>query len=165
MNPCATRCRSARLPCRATDRLNREDRQYLRGPGQRQRGVRGVERGAGQHEGVSEGEAGEQVRPPDAGPRAEPDEEETADERVEYGVFALFLSLLVSATAFYTGYVGDSLAVFDSHDTLTMSALAASALTALTLCFAVGGRQRARGPARRLGERTGLRRDAGGLGS
>jgi O-antigen/teichoic acid export membrane protein len=57
---------------------------------------------------------------------------------VQYGVFALFLSLLVSATALYTGYVGDSLAVLDRHDGLTRSALAASALSALTLCFAIG---------------------------
>jgi O-antigen/teichoic acid export membrane protein len=57
---------------------------------------------------------------------------------VQYGVFALFLSLLVSATALYTGYVGDSLAVLDRHDRLTRSALAASALSALTLCFAIG---------------------------
>ncbi|HEV7977710.1 hypothetical protein [Amycolatopsis sp.] len=56
----------------------------------------------------------------------------------QYGVFALFLSLLVSATALYTGYVGDSLAVLDRHDQTTRSALSASALTALLLCFAVG---------------------------
>jgi O-antigen/teichoic acid export membrane protein len=56
----------------------------------------------------------------------------------QYGVFALFLSLLVSATALYTGYVGDSLAVLDRHDRTTRSALSASALTALLLVFAVG---------------------------
>jgi O-antigen/teichoic acid export membrane protein len=56
----------------------------------------------------------------------------------QYGVFALFLSLLVSATALYTGYVGDSLAVLDRHDPETRSALSASALTGLLLCFAVG---------------------------
>jgi O-antigen/teichoic acid export membrane protein len=56
----------------------------------------------------------------------------------QYGVFALFLSLLVSATALYTGFVGDSLAVLDRHDPRIRSALAASALTAWILCFAAG---------------------------
>jgi O-antigen/teichoic acid export membrane protein len=56
----------------------------------------------------------------------------------QYGVFALFLSLLVSATALYAGYVGDSLAVLDRHDRTTRSALSAAALTALLLVFAVG---------------------------
>jgi O-antigen/teichoic acid export membrane protein len=57
---------------------------------------------------------------------------------VQYGVFALFLSLLVSATALYTGYIGDSLAVLDRHAPRTRSALSASALSALTVFFAAG---------------------------
>ena len=57
---------------------------------------------------------------------------------VQYGVFALFLSLLVSATALYTGYIGDSVAVLDRHAARTRSALSASALTALTVFFAAG---------------------------
>ncbi|SNR52047.1 Membrane protein involved in the export of O-antigen and teichoic acid [Haloechinothrix alba] len=54
----------------------------------------------------------------------------------EFGAFALFLALLVSAAAVYTGYVGDSLAVLDRHDPRTRSALATSALAAILLCGA-----------------------------
>jgi hypothetical protein len=44
----------------------------------------------------------------------------------------------VRATALYTGFVGDSLAVLDRHDSRTRSALATSALTEWILCFSVG---------------------------
>ncbi|WP_246258194.1 hypothetical protein [Amycolatopsis anabasis] len=56
----------------------------------------------------------------------------------EYGSFAVFLAVLVSATALYTGYVGDSLAVLDRHDPVTRPALVTSALAALVLAFAGG---------------------------
>ncbi|QWF84190.1 hypothetical protein [Amycolatopsis sp. CA-230715] len=56
----------------------------------------------------------------------------------EYGAFAVYLAVLVSATALYTGYVGDSLAVLDRRDPRIRSALSASALIGLALCFAAG---------------------------
>lgn len=56
----------------------------------------------------------------------------------EYGTFAVYLAVLVSATALYTGYVGDSLAVLDRRDPRIRSALSASALLGLVLCFATG---------------------------
>jgi O-antigen/teichoic acid export membrane protein len=55
----------------------------------------------------------------------------------EFGAFALFLSLLVSATALYTGYVGDSLAVLDRGDPRIRGALATSAVCGLALAGAV----------------------------
>lgn len=57
---------------------------------------------------------------------------------LEYGVFALLLSLLVSATALFTGYVGDSLAVLDRHAPPIRAALANSALILWVATFAVG---------------------------
>ncbi|MBA0126046.1 oligosaccharide flippase family protein [Haloechinothrix sp. YIM 98757] len=55
----------------------------------------------------------------------------------EFGAFALFLALLVSAAAVYTGYVGDSLAVLDRHEPRTRSALVTSALAGILLCAAI----------------------------
>jgi O-antigen/teichoic acid export membrane protein len=57
---------------------------------------------------------------------------------LEYGVFALLLSLLVSVTALFTGYVGDSLAVLDRHDPPIRAALANSAVILWAATFAVG---------------------------
>lgn len=54
----------------------------------------------------------------------------------EFGAFALFLALLVSAAAVYTGYVGDSLAVLDRHEPRSRSALVTSALAGMLLCAA-----------------------------
>ncbi|MQA07253.1 MAG: oligosaccharide flippase family protein [Pseudonocardiaceae bacterium] len=55
-----------------------------------------------------------------------------------FGIFALCLSLLVTASALYTGYIGDSLAVLDRQDRDTRAALACSALIAWALCFVAG---------------------------
>ncbi|MDV6013342.1 oligosaccharide flippase family protein [Haloechinothrix sp. LS1_15] len=55
----------------------------------------------------------------------------------EFGAFSLFLALLVSAVALYTGYVGDSLAVLERHEPRIRSALVTSALSAMLLCAAV----------------------------
>ncbi|HEX4224617.1 MAG TPA: oligosaccharide flippase family protein [Pseudonocardiaceae bacterium] len=54
-----------------------------------------------------------------------------------YGSFAVCLALLSAATALYTGYVGDSLAVLDRHDRDTRATLVASAITLFTLAFVV----------------------------
>lgn len=54
-----------------------------------------------------------------------------------YGVFALCLGFLTSATALYSAYVGDSIAVLDRHETQTRAALMTSAIVAL-LCFSLG---------------------------
>ena len=54
-----------------------------------------------------------------------------------YGSFAVCLALLSAATALYTGYVGDSLAVLDRHDHDTRATLAASAITLFTAAFAI----------------------------
>ena len=54
-----------------------------------------------------------------------------------YGAFALCLSLLSSAVALYTGYVGDALTVLDRRDPLVRRPLAFSAIVALALCFAL----------------------------
>ncbi len=56
----------------------------------------------------------------------------------EYGAFAVFLAVLVSATALYTGYVGDSLAVLDRRERHTRAALSTSALIALGLSLVIG---------------------------
>ncbi len=54
-----------------------------------------------------------------------------------YGSFAVCLALLSAATALYSGYVGDSLAVLDRHDRDTRATLAASAITLLLAAFAI----------------------------
>lgn len=54
-----------------------------------------------------------------------------------YGSFAVCLALLSAATALYTGYVGDSLAVLDRHDRDTRATLAASALTLFVVGFVI----------------------------
>ncbi|QUH06161.1 hypothetical protein HUO13_23010 [Saccharopolyspora erythraea] len=56
----------------------------------------------------------------------------------EFGAFAVFLALLVSASALYTGWVGDSLAVLDRHDPDTRAALVSSAAGGWALFFAAG---------------------------
>ncbi|CAM02462.1 hypothetical protein [Saccharopolyspora erythraea] len=56
----------------------------------------------------------------------------------EFGAFAVFLALLVSASALYTGWVGDSLAVLDRHDPDTRAALVSSAVGGWALLFAAG---------------------------
>lgn len=53
----------------------------------------------------------------------------------EYGAFALLLALLVSVSALYTGYVGDSLAVLDRHDLDVRASLVTSALGGWSLCL------------------------------
>lgn len=55
-----------------------------------------------------------------------------------FGVFALCLAVLVTASALYTGYIGDSIAVLDRQDRDTRAALAGSALIAWVLCFVAG---------------------------
>jgi O-antigen/teichoic acid export membrane protein len=55
-----------------------------------------------------------------------------------YGAFALCLALLVSATALYSAFVGDSIAVLDRHQPDTRAALVTSALAGLVLVFSVG---------------------------
>lgn len=57
---------------------------------------------------------------------------------VEFGAFALFLGLLTSASALYTGYVGDSLAVLDRHDPAVRSSLVSSALAGWVFLFVLG---------------------------
>lgn len=52
-----------------------------------------------------------------------------------YGAFALCLSLLVSATALYTGYVGDALTILGREQRTIRTGLATSALGLLALCF------------------------------
>ncbi len=54
-----------------------------------------------------------------------------------YGSFAVCLALLSAATALFSGYVGDSLAVLDRHDRDTRATLVASALTLLVLAFGI----------------------------
>lgn len=54
-----------------------------------------------------------------------------------YGSFAVCLALLSAATALYTGYVGDSLAVLDRHDRDTRATLAASAIALFAAAFAI----------------------------
>ncbi|HJP74285.1 MAG TPA: hypothetical protein VJ914_08455 [Pseudonocardiaceae bacterium] len=54
-----------------------------------------------------------------------------------YGSFAVCLALLSAATALYTGYVGDSLAVLDRHDRDTRATLAASAITLFAAGFVI----------------------------
>ncbi|HEY4022482.1 MAG TPA: hypothetical protein VGM75_27580, partial [Pseudonocardiaceae bacterium] len=54
-----------------------------------------------------------------------------------YGSFAVCLALLSAATALYTGYVGDSLAVLDRHDRETRATLVASAITLFIAAFAI----------------------------
>jgi O-antigen/teichoic acid export membrane protein len=54
-----------------------------------------------------------------------------------YGSFAVCLALLSAATALYTGYVGDSLAVLDRHDRDTRATLAASAITLFAAAFVI----------------------------
>jgi O-antigen/teichoic acid export membrane protein len=54
-----------------------------------------------------------------------------------YGSFAVCLALLSAATALYSGYVGDSLAVLDRHDRDTRATLVASAITLLVLAFGI----------------------------
>jgi len=56
----------------------------------------------------------------------------------EFGAFALLLGVLVAASALYTGYVGDSLAVLDRHDAAVRGALVTSALAAWTLAAVAG---------------------------
>lgn len=56
----------------------------------------------------------------------------------EYGVFAVFLALLVSATALHAGYVGDSLAVLDRFDPRVRASLLSSALLSFGLCGTAG---------------------------
>ncbi|SDW33429.1 hypothetical protein SAMN05421504_101294 [Amycolatopsis xylanica] len=56
----------------------------------------------------------------------------------EYGVFAVFLALLVSATALHAGYVGDSLAVLDRFDLRIRAAVVSSALLSFGLCGTAG---------------------------
>src|SRR5690606_7012671 len=51
----------------------------------------------------------------------------------EFGAFAVLLGFLVAASAVYTGYVGDSLAVLDRHDAVVRGALVGSALTSWVL--------------------------------
>lgn len=53
------------------------------------------------------------------------------------GSFAVGLNLLTTATALYTGYVGDSIAVLDRHDRDTRATLVASALTLYGLAFVI----------------------------
>ena len=52
-----------------------------------------------------------------------------------YGAFALCLSLLTSATALYTGYVGDALTILGRQQRVIRTGLATSALGLLALCF------------------------------
>ncbi|SFQ52112.1 Membrane protein involved in the export of O-antigen and teichoic acid [Amycolatopsis arida] len=59
-------------------------------------------------------------------------------ELPEFGAFALFLALLVSASALHTGFVGDGLVVLDRHDPDVRAGLAASAGAGLLLAGAVG---------------------------
>jgi O-antigen/teichoic acid export membrane protein len=54
-----------------------------------------------------------------------------------YGSFAVCLALLSAATALYTGYVGDSLAVLDRHDRDTRATLVASAITLFAAAFVI----------------------------
>lgn len=54
-----------------------------------------------------------------------------------YGAFALCLSLLTTATALYTGYVGDALTVMDRQDRVIRQALLSSAIIGLLGCFVV----------------------------
>ncbi|WP_232376143.1 MATE family efflux transporter [Amycolatopsis aidingensis] len=56
----------------------------------------------------------------------------------EFGAFALFLALLVSASALYTGFVGDGLAVLNRREPRTRAALAGSAAVGLTAACAIG---------------------------
>ncbi|MFD8496741.1 hypothetical protein [Amycolatopsis sp. NPDC059657] len=56
----------------------------------------------------------------------------------EYGVFAVFLALLVSATALHAGYVGDSLAVLDRFDLRLRASMVSSALLSFGLCGTAG---------------------------
>ena len=51
-----------------------------------------------------------------------------------YGAFALCLSLLASATALYSGYVGDGLTVLDRRDPVLRQGLATSAAMLLLAC-------------------------------
>ena len=51
----------------------------------------------------------------------------------EFGAFAVLLGFLAAASAVYTGYVGDSLAVLDRHDAVVRGALVGSALTSWVL--------------------------------
>lgn len=54
-----------------------------------------------------------------------------------YGAFALCLSLLTSATALYTGYVGDGLTVLDRFDARLRSGIGSSAVLLLAVCGAL----------------------------
>ncbi|HEX3785466.1 MAG TPA: hypothetical protein VHX38_37930 [Pseudonocardiaceae bacterium] len=54
-----------------------------------------------------------------------------------YGSFAVCLALLSAATALYSGYVGDSLAVLDRQDRATRATLSASAMVLLIAAFAI----------------------------
>lgn len=54
-----------------------------------------------------------------------------------YGTFAVCLALLSAATALYSGYVGDSLAVLERQDKDTRATLCASAIVLLLTAFAV----------------------------
>lgn len=56
----------------------------------------------------------------------------------EFGAFALLLGFLVAASALYTGYVGDSMAVLDRHDDAVRGALVTSALAAWLLAAVAG---------------------------
>lgn len=56
----------------------------------------------------------------------------------EFGAFAVLLGLLITASAVYTGYVGDSLAVLDRHDPVVRGALVSSALVTWALAAGAG---------------------------
>src|SRR5690606_37319355 len=56
----------------------------------------------------------------------------------EFGAFAVLLGLLITASAVYTGYVGDSLAVLDRHDPVVPGALVSSALVTWALAAGAG---------------------------
>lgn len=56
----------------------------------------------------------------------------------EFGAFAVLLGLQVAATALYTGYVGDSLAVLDRHDDAVRGALVTSALVGFCVAAVAG---------------------------
>ncbi len=55
-----------------------------------------------------------------------------------YGAFAVCLSLLTTATALYTGYVGDALTVMDRADPAVRRALVLAAMLGLLLVFGLG---------------------------
>lgn len=55
-----------------------------------------------------------------------------------YGAFAVCLSLLTTATALYTGYVGDALTVMDRDDPGVRRAIALSAVVGLAGVFGLG---------------------------